>query len=63
MKMGSNRYRVITKSYLYCIRCHTRNTIIRPKGRSRERGHIKTLYCITCKENTPHIEKRDHDFT
>lgn len=45
-------------SDLRCQACGSRYVVYRKKGRLRPRGHIKHLWCIVCKERTPHIEER-----
>jgi len=44
-------------SDFYCSKCGKRGiSIPRKHGQSREKGHIKDLYCIYCNTVTKHIE-------
>lgn len=46
-------------SQMYCIECGKQGiSIPRSKGRQREPGHLKTLYCIHCQKETNHCEIR-----
>ena len=46
-------------SDMYCTKCGRRNIpIARIKGKYREAGHLKKLYCIYCKEEVNHCEIR-----
>lgn len=41
----------------YCTRCGSKGMIIpRVKGKLREPGHLKKLYCLKCKEEVNHAE-------
>ena len=41
----------------YCLNCGKRNiSMMRSRGRMREKGHRKVLYCPHCKENVNHYE-------
>ena len=43
----------------YCIQCGNKGIPIpRKKGREKEKGHRKKLYCLCCKEEINHIECR-----
>ncbi len=44
-----------------CQQCGSKFPIPRIK-RQREKNHVKDLYCIVCKERTPHKELRSCDF-
>ena len=44
-------------SWMVCERCHGIVPIQRKLGRSRKRGHIKTIWCPWCKRVTPHEER------
>ena len=44
-------------SWMVCDRCHRTVPIQRKRGRSRKRGHIKTLWCPWCRRKTQHIER------
>lgn len=51
------------KSEFYCCKCGQRGIPIqRSRARTREKGHIKDLYCVHCNQVTQHIEKRSCDF-
>ena len=42
---------------MYCTQCGRKNIPIpRNKGRERELGHLKRLYCIYCKKRTNMVE-------
>lgn len=44
-------------SEFYCCKCGNRGLdIIRIKGKERKAGHLKRLYCFTCKEEINHVE-------
>ena len=46
-----------TMSEFYCTKCGKKNfDIPRRKGREREAGHLKKLYCINCKEEHNCVE-------
>lgn len=38
-----------------CSVCGTRRTATKRLGRTHE-GHIKTMYCVTCREVTDHVQ-------
>lgn len=44
-----------------CQQCGSKFPIPRIK-KQREKGHVKTLYCVVCKERTYHVEVREVDF-
>lgn len=47
----------IHPSNFYCTQCGAKNiNIYRPKGREREAGHLKKLYCFSCGKETNCIE-------
>ncbi len=46
----------VSQTFLRCSKCGTEQAIWRRTGRRRKRGHIKHLWCIKCKEHTPHTE-------
>ena len=49
----------ITISDMYCTQCGKRNIPIpRSKGKERECGHLKQMYCIYCKKKTNMVEVR-----
>jgi len=47
----------IISSKLECKCCSSIFPIPRRKSGKREKGHIKHLWCIKCKERTEHIEQ------
>ena len=49
-------------SNCYCLDCNYSFPISRVNTRTREKGHLKSLYCPNCREITRHIEIRDCDF-
>lgn len=44
-------------SWMECRDCLGKTPIQRKRGRTRKRGHIKTMWCPWCKRVTQHIEK------
>lgn len=48
------------ESEFYCTFCGNKGIPIqRAKGRGREAGHLKKLYCLTCKRETNHVECKE----
>ena len=46
-----------TTSEFYCTQCGKKGIpIIRKDSRNRESGHLKKLYCLTCGQETNHVE-------
>ena len=46
-----------TTSDFYCTRCGRQGIpIARRLGHGREAGHLKRLFCLTCKEEVNHVE-------
>lgn len=44
-------------SDFYCVYCGTKGIPIwRKKGRAREAGHLKKIWCLHCKKETNHAE-------
>ena len=44
-------------SDFYCTQCGTKNMPVwRKKGKLREAGHLKKLYCLHCKKETNNCE-------
>lgn len=37
-------------STLYCTICNAKMIVPRKRNRRREKGHVKTMYCISCKD-------------
>lgn len=61
--MGSN----LSASQFYCVKCGSQGIpIYRRKGRQREPGHLKKLYCLNCGCETNHAEIKlflgDYDY-
>jgi len=54
--MGTN---LITDNEFYCVICGNRGLpVVRRKGKEREAGHLKKLFCIHCGKDTNHAECR-----
>lgn len=49
-------------STCYCTVCNHKFPISRANTRAREKGHLKSLYCVNCRQTTNHLEIRDSDF-
>lgn len=51
------------QSRLFCVCCGKEGIPIqRQRGKQRETGHRKVLYCINCKKSVNHVEcKTDED--
>ena len=50
----------ITVSNMYCTQCGKKNIPIpRNKGKEREPGHLKQMYCIHCKKKTNMVEVKE----
>ena len=48
------------ESEFYCCKCGTKGIpIARKKGKAREAGHLKKLYCLKCGEETNHVECKE----
>lgn len=47
---------------LKCPQCGNIAPIQRKRGKQREKGHTKHMYCYKCKEITGHIEIKDDAF-
>jgi len=43
-----------------CTVCGTVFPFWRRNIRRKPEGHIKDLWCITCRQETPHAERREH---
>ena len=49
----------ITDNLYYCTQCGLRGMpIVRMKGKEREAGHLKKLWCLNCQKETNHVECR-----
>lgn len=56
------RTKNFTISDFYCTKCGNKGVPIpRRDSRIREKGHLKRLYCIYCKEVVNHVEIRACD--
>lgn len=44
------------EKYLECVACGRMSTIQRKDSKDRPAGHIKHLWCATCKTRRPHVE-------
>jgi len=42
--------------YLECLTCSSRMTIQRKESKDRAAGHIKHMWCFTCKKLKPFVE-------
>lgn len=52
---GSNKFNQI--SDFYCTKCgHKGIPVVRPKGKAREPGHLKKLFCLYCQEEVNMVE-------
>lgn len=52
---------MITDDQFYCTQCGRKGLpIIRHKGKAREAGHLKKIFCLTCQKETNHVEVRPH---
>lgn len=50
----------MTVSDMYCTQCGKKNIPIpRMKGKERENGHLKKMYCIYCQKQTNMVEIRN----
>lgn len=58
--MGALTSRNYETHDFYCLNCGKRNvSLFRSRGRLRETGHRKVLYCPHCKKTLNHIECRN----
>lgn len=49
--------RALANSEFYCTQCGNRGIdIARIKGKEREAGHLKKIFCLSCKYETNHVE-------
>ena len=46
-------------SHFYCNECKTDMPLPRKRGKMRENGHIKDLYCPVCKKIRKFTERRE----
>lgn len=61
MGAGGTMKRKTTISELTCPECGTVMFVPRRLSKKRERGHVKTMWCPTCKKKTDHIEGGSND--
>lgn len=54
------KQRFMEASYLTCPVCGNKTPISRCKGRRREYGHIKDMYCWYCKEERKFVEHAEY---
>lgn len=55
--------RGLVRSELYCSVCGCKGIpVIRDHGQQRGKNHMKKMYCINCKKETNHVEKRYKDY-
>jgi len=60
--MAGSRRKNELMSDFWCINCGRKGIpVLRNRGRVREQGHRKALYCVTCKTIINHIETRNKD--
>jgi hypothetical protein len=54
----------MTYSDFYCTQCTNKLSLPRKNSKQREKMHLKSIYCIKCKDEINHYEVRDcdHDF-
>lgn len=51
----------VVMSEFYCTQCGNKGfPIWRRTGREREAGHLKKIYCLTCGEQTNHVECKEN---
>ena len=54
--------KLITDNEFYCTICGNKGiNVVRIRGREREAGHLKKLFCLTCQRETNHVECRPWD--
>ena len=58
----SRRNRNLVFSNFVCQECGNQIRLPRSRGKQREVGHIKDIYCIGCKTETKHDEIRYNDY-
>ena len=51
----------VVMSEFYCTQCGNKGfPSWRRTGREREAGHLKKIYCLTCGEQTNHVECKEN---
>jgi len=53
------RPRSTSQVELECSECGNRAFIWRRRGKLKEKGHVKHLWCMRCQERTAHVEVRE----
>lgn len=54
------KHQAMSQSRFFCTKCGREGIpIFRKKGKLREPGHLKKLYCMYCKEEVNHAEVRE----
>ncbi|QIA28712.1 hypothetical protein [Phage f2b1] len=48
-------------AHLNCGECNNPVQILRVRGRMKEKGHVKDMWCYKCKKETKHIEIKDKE--
>lgn len=62
MKRGQNNPISFESHDFYCMKCGKKGIPLpRNKGRVRKENHIKHLWCLNCRERTPHMECRNEE--
>lgn len=52
--MRNNKF---IESEFYCTQCGTKGIpVLRTRGKEREAGHLKKLFCLTCGKEQNHVE-------
>ena len=60
MRNKKNCRNQINLSDFYCTKCGRKGlTLPRRDGRLRERGHLKKIYCLHCREEVNHAEVKN----
>ena len=55
-----SRFYKTTQSRFFCSCCGKEGIPVqRKKGQDRQGGHLKKLYCLSCKKETNHVEVRE----
>jgi len=47
----------------YCTCCGQKMSIPRRHGKQRETGHLKKMYCVTCRQERNFAECNDYTYT
>jgi ribosomal protein L33 len=54
--------RNFTISKFLCTQCNNETFLPRKASQQRERNHLKKIYCIKCRDEMNHVEKREFDW-